>query len=187
MLQQWIDALKNYNKSRLTVGELAYNSLHTADFSFNDLREALKPHGVSLPEKATLSKYATVYEFWVKRLDKPKEQLDGVGMSKLYEIANAYKDRADMQPEVYDEWLEKAVKLTRDELKEDLYQQPLVSRFKAFQIEESVATAFDDGLHRLERITGETVSRTKGLEFCAALLNQGSDEWLRDAFKAVSE
>ena len=187
MLEKWIEALKNYNKSRLTVGELAYKSLHTADFSFNELKESLKPHGVSLPEKATLSKYATVYEFWVLRVKKEKEKLDGVGMSKLYEIANAYKDRADMQPEIYDEWLEKAVKLTRDELKEDLYQQPLVSRFKAFQIEESVATAFDDGLHRLERITGETVSRTKGLEFCAALLNQGSDEWLRGAFKAVSE
>lgn len=167
MIEEWIAALEARNESGLELARLSYEAFTAADFDYDSLRRVLAERRYGLPEKPTLSKYKTAYQYWAIERKPDYERLKRVGLSKLYELA-IFLRGSSADP---DEWLDRAAEVSREELKAEMADQPLQQKRRTLQMPESIYEALESGANRLYQVngfTGETL--LPAVEFCAAIL-----------------
>ena len=182
MIEEWKEALSLERDGGYEVARLSYEAFKSPDFDYETLRHELAAAGYDLPEKGTLSKRKTAYEFWAVRQGKDRATFQRVGYSKLYTLAKFLETSAD-DPDV---WLEKAVGTSREALKAEIEGQPLQERMRVLRMPESVYEDFARGVHKLYEVNGASFpgeTLLGGVEVCAALLNEASFELLQTIWR----
>lgn len=188
-LTEWVQAIKQRNTGGLQLARLYHQVNRTPDFSLNELRAALanppETNGqpawqpIDLPSKQVLNRNALAYEYWVIQQNYSEEELSTIGMTKLYELRMALKDRT-VQHEELNEWLCKARELTTQELKSEIGRMPLQQEFRVLRLPESVHDAFVEGVSYFVKVNDAHVEGVsdvvKGCEVLAGFLNDLKDD-----------
>lgn len=177
-----IASISKKRRADLEAARHVYTLMTTTEADYGQVNSALIKAGLSPFSQPWYSRLKTTYETWVVQRGFTEEQLEGIGLTKLYLMRNTAEDQSQ-------EWLAMASVYTDAELtkllKDAEREKPLQEPFVSIRVPESVKEQLEGALLNVRNSVKSNMSMTQFLERAAVFFAESSSDFVSKIMAAL--